>query len=334
MSFIPEWSPVAAVVIVWPQPSGDWAANFNEVEACYWELLKALADCSPVWLLRHPQMKNDEFIEQVNAIDAMHSIEVIDDIAYDDTWVRDFGPLSVEGGLLSFTFNGWGGKYSADNDNGVARALASKKGLQLVEQSFVCEGGALEVNDTGILLANAECVVDQNRNPGLNREGVESALKNILGIKDVAWLEGICVTGDDTDGHVDTIARFAPGDRVVYSGRNADHHDSVVLESLHQQISELANKYQWQLYELPTPILNSAVDGRLLPATYANFLIVNGAVLVPVYDCEEDQAALAILQEAFPSHKLTPVKCSALAEQHGSLHCSTMQIAQSAIAKV
>lgn len=334
MSFIPEWSPVAAVVIVWPQPSGDWAANFKEVEACYWQMLKSLADYSPVWLLRHPQLQNDAFIEQMSALDAKYAVELIDDIAYDDTWVRDFGPLSVEGGLVSFTFNGWGGKYAADNDNGVAKAIARKKGLRLVEQSFVCEGGALEVNGSGVLLANAECVVDSHRNPGLSQVEVESVLKNTLGVTDIAWLEGICVTGDDTDGHVDTIARFAPDNRVVYSGRNYHHHDAAVLESLHKQISALANKYQWQLYELPTPILESDVDGRLLPATYANFLIVNGAVLAPVYGCEEDQEALSIIQEAFPSYKVIPVMCSALAEQHGSLHCSTMQIAQSAIAKV
>ena len=334
MSFIPEWSPVAAVVIVWPQPFGDWAANFNDVEACYWQMLKVLADCSPVWLLRHPQLQNDAFIKQLNALEARYAIELIDDIAYDDTWVRDFGPLSVEGGLISFTFNGWGGKYSADNDNGVAQAIARKKGLRLVEQPFVCEGGALEVNDSGVLLANAECVVDRNRNPDFNQIEVESTLKNILGVNDIAWLKGICVTGDDTDGHVDTIARFAPGNRVVYSGRNADHHDAVVLESLHQQLSGLAVKYRWDLFELPTPVLRSDVDGRLLPATYANFLIVNGAVLVPVYECEEDQVALVVIQEAFPGYKIIPVVCSALAEQHGSLHCSTMQIAQSAVKQV
>lgn len=325
---------MAAVVIVWPQPEGDWAANYAAVEACYWQMLEATAQHSPVWLLRHPSLAVGDFLDRLAGINSEHAIEVISDIEYDDTWVRDFGPLSKSGELISFEFNGWGGKYTAIKDNAVAKALGQKKNLKLRAIDFVCEGGALEVNEAGVLMVNTECVVDEHRNPGVGRQAVEQLLKDTLGVSDVAWVEGICVTGDDTDGHIDTIARFAPGGKVVYSGRNEQHHDAAVLQSLHQQLARLANQYQWQLFELPTPIVHSDVDGRLLPATYANFLIVNGAVIVPVYGCPEDARALRVVAEAFPGYKIVSVMCAALAEQHGSLHCSTMQLAEAALVSI
>lgn len=329
--FLPEWSPVEAVVVVWPQPHGDWAANYSAVEACYWNMLEAIAEFAPIWLLKHPSVQVENFDARVSAIKGLHEIEVISDIEYDDTWVRDFGPLSTTQGLVSFRFNGWGGKYIGEKDNLVSRSLAKKKHFALKEVDFVCEGGALEVNESKVLLANAQCIVDPMRNASLDRNGVESVLKNTLGVDQVAWLDGVCMTGDDTDGHIDTIARFAPGDKVIYSGRNQKHHDAGVLESLHGQITRLSEKFNWELFELPTPVVVSEVDGRLLPATYANFLLVNGAVVVPIYDCPEDGIALDVVRAAFPDFKVIAVKCAALAEQHGSLHCSTMQIANAAV---
>lgn len=327
---LPEWAPCRAVLLAWPYPNGDWASNYAEVVECYWEVLSAIARAAPVWVLVHPSLEFSTFSAELEARAIEGVVEVRNDIHYDDTWIRDYGPISCSKKLMSFTFDGWGGKYCAKADNQVALNMADWLLLQPRSVDFVCEGGGLEVNAEQVLLANEECVIDSKRNPKLQKEDVQNILRECLGVREFAWLQGICLTGDDTDGHIDTIARFAPvgktGCAVIYSGRNTNHHDAAILQSLHQQIAALITRWGWEAFELPTPVALSKVDGRLLPATYANFLICNGCVFAPVYHLPEDDAAIAVLERAFPAFNVVPVYCAPLLEQHGSLHCATMQI--------
>lgn len=335
---LPEWSPCRAVLLAWPFPGSDWDESLEAVTQCYWQLLSAVladaADPVQAWVMVHPSMDSAEWRDEFDRRGLpQDALRLIDSVEYDDTWIRDYGPLSVGYGgsateYLDFAFNGWGGKFPAAADDEVSAQLAPWLEQMPVRLEWVLEGGALDVNSAGVLLANKDCVIDPHRNHSLNEQQVVRLLEERLGVTAIEWLEGICLTGDDTDGHVDTIARFAHDDCVVYAGRNADHTDAAVLESLHHQITEIAERRQWRQLELPSPMVHSQVDGRMLPATYTNFLIVNQRVLAPVYGVAEDAQALAVLQRAFPMRSVVAVNCAALVEQHGSLHCATMQVAQ------
>lgn len=327
-TFLPEWAPVKAVLLAWPPPDGAWRDNYSQVIHCYWDLLATISQAAPVWLLYHHSLSVDELkdgLRQRN-ID-IDRVRIIRDIAYDDTWIRDYGPLSLSQSYITYTFNGWGGKYEAANDNEVPSQLADLLGQKPRELPFICEGGGLETNGRD-LLVNANCLVDDHRNPGLSEREVEARLRQDLGVERVLWLRKAVLTGDDTDGHIDTIARFADATTIIYTGRNELHVDAQVLYGLHEQVQAIAHTFDFRTIELPSPNYFSLIDGRVLPCTYANFLITNGHVFAPVYGLAEDEQALSLLRDAFSQHLVVPVRCEALLEQHGSLHCATMQVAE------
>lgn len=327
-TFLPEWSPVRAVIIAWPYPGSDWQDCYDDVQECYWNLLSAFSSRVETWVLLHPSLERDAWHTEL----ARHSVttenlQVLPDILYDDTWIRDYGPLSLNNRYISFRFNGWGGKYPAEADNKVPSALETLLGHPVEKIEFVAEGGALEVNGQGVLLANRDCVIDKNRNPALDVAKTEALLTEVLGLTRIEWLEGIQLSGDDTDGHIDTIARFVNDTTLVYTGRNDNHPDAAILESLHRQIHSIATENHWNTVELPTPAVRSKADGAWLPATYANFLICGNSVFVPIYGVDCDGEAVSLLSGVFPGFDIVPVRCEALLEQHGSLHCATMQVA-------
>ena len=289
-------------------------------------MLRAFTTEVPVWLLVHPSIDLEALKNRLGESGVnIQRIHFETGIEYDDTWTRDYGPLSRNTGYVEFGFNGWGGKYSAPHDNAVPSQLTHLLGEQPVDAGFVCEGGGLETNGE-ILLVNRDCIVDELRNPGVPESVIAEQLKYWLGVADIEWLSNIQLTGDDTDGHIDTIARFVSENQVIYAGRNAVHPDAESLFSLHEQLTGIAERRNWQLFELPSPEVRSLLDNRVLPATYANFLLCNDKVFVPVYGVAEDEGALAVIARACPGRQVLPVRCEALLEQHGSLHCATMQI--------
>lgn len=323
---LPEWANTRAIALAWPFPSGDWRANLAQAQRCYAEMVSAFSQVVPVWLLVHPSVDIDSVksaLAQLNTESA--NVEFIHSINYNDTWMRDYGPLSCSTGYIQFEFNGWGGKYSAPDDNQVPNFLANWLGQVPRACSLVCEGGGLETNGE-VLLVNQDCIVDDARNLGSTQATMAMALQEWLGVESIEWLKNIQLTGDDTDGHIDTIARFVAPSKVIYSGKNPNHPDAQALERLDEQLSSIAARRHWQLFALPTPQYNSLIDGRMLPATYANFLICNKHIFVPIYGLPEDNEALEIISEACPDWTIIPVRCEALLEQHGSLHCATMQI--------
>lgn len=324
---LPEWAPARAVLLAWPYPDSDWGPSFAAVQACYVGMAVALSRAAPVWLMLHPTLSRPVIETALNAAGAdLSRFWIWDNVPYDDTWVRDYGPLSLSnGGHLALTFNGWGGKYEASRDNAIAQMLAERQRLELIKSNWVGEGGALETNGH-VLLLNGDCAIDECRNPGFERRAVEDTLRDLLGLQTLLWVDDVTLTGDDTDGHIDTLVRFVDEQVLVYAGRNSAHPDAKILDRLHIQVSKLAAQQGWRAFELPSPLVASQVDGRQLPATYANFLWLNGHLLVPVYGVAEDAAALELLGRLRPDVTLIPVRAEALLEQHGSLHCATMQI--------
>lgn len=324
---LPEWASVKTVLMAWPYPDSDWRETLAQAQACYWLMLAEFSARVHVTVLLHPSLSLTSFEQQFSKHNINTSrVTVINHIEYNDTWIRDYGPLSMNNGYQTFVFNGWGGKYNATADNAVASSLTKYIGPVEVS-NFVLEGGALETNGDYLLL-NADCIVDENRNEGMSFEKVEEFLARELGISKILWIKNVCLKGDDTDGHIDTLARFAPGKKIVYAGPNPSHGDHSTLCNLQEQIFRHCEKLDFEALALPSPIINSAVDGRQLPATYANFLLANSTLFAPIYGVEEDEQAIEVLSAAYPNFGIVPIRCEALLEQHGSLHCATMQIAE------
>jgi agmatine deiminase len=328
-----EWEDQDGVLLAWPHAGTDWAPGLSRVEAVFQELAARIAEAETLVVAA---------ADPSGAERALRCARVRTDrvrlfpAPTNDTWARDFGPLAVEMDgrprLLDFAFNGWGLKFAADRDNQVTRRLwkhGAFGATPLETVGLVLEGGSIESDGAGTILTTTACLLSPNRNPHLNRAGVEEALGRHLGAERVLWLEQGHLAGDDTDAHVDTLARLAPGDTILYvecDDRRDEHFAS--LTALADELRALRTRQgrPYRLVPLPWPRARFADDGQRLPATYANFLVINGAVLVPTYGDPGDQDALAAVAEGFPGRRVIGIDCSPLILQHGSLHCVTMQL--------
>lgn len=304
-----EWEPQDAVLLAWPHEKTDWSPVLEQAQATFSNIIEAIERFQRVILLRP---------------DAY-------DIPTNDTWARDFGPITIEENdrpvLLDFTFNGWGGKFPADLDNVISRNLHQRGAFgttPLRSIDLILEGGSIESDGEGTLLTTTECLLNPNRNPQLSKEQIEGVLKSELGVVSILWLENGSLAGDDTDAHIDTLARLCPNKTIVYVACDdpADEH----FEGLKAMEMELMKFPGYRLLPLPWPSAKYDADGQRLPATYANYLVINGAVLVPTYNDSADERALEVVQKAFPGREIIGIDCSTLILQHGSLHCVTMQI--------
>ena len=336
-TFLPEWHPQWGVLLAWPHPDTDWTDNLDTAEACYQQIVSHISTQAHVLLLCHDDT-HQQHIETLLGLVAHCRLENIHllQLPYNDTWARDFGPITVlEDGkplLLDFTFTAWGGKFPAELDNAVNAGLhqMGKLGTHPLEKhTLVMEGGSLETDGLGTLLTTEICLLNPNRNPALDKAAIESRLQAALGVTRILWLENGHLEGDDTDAHIDTLARFASPDSIVYMSctNPADSHYPA-LQAMERELQALRqlNGEPYHLFPVPLgkPILH---EGRRLAASYVNFLIINGAVLMPIYaDTEADAKAIIQIQTAFPEHQVIPIDCRPLIEQNGSLHCITMQL--------
>ena len=331
--FPAEWEPQSAILIAWPHAATDWAERLGEVEDTYVALVVAITRFQPVVIC----VADDDL--QIYAEARLRSARVdMDNVRfvpaeYDDTWLRDSGPVSLRDGdkfkLLDFRFTGWGGKYEASRDD---RLVGELSGLNVFQNYFVqsidfaLEGGAIETDGQGSLLTTWHCL--HERHPGATREELTAKLAGWLKQDRVLWLNHGYMEGDDTDAHIDTLARFAGPDAIVFQACDdpADSH-YVELQAMADDIAALrtAEGQPYRLFPLPwaQPVLD---EGRRLAASYANFLIVNGAVLMPAYGDSADKQAAEVLAAAFPERQIIPVPCRSLIWQNGSLHCITMQL--------
>lgn len=331
-----EWESHDAILFAWPDEQTDWAGTLIKARRTYLAIFEELLNYSPIVLI-----VREGIVDELNALfrelftSRSNKIHLF--VAeYNDTWARDFGPIGIEtdgnAGFIDFIFNGWGNKFDAVLDNLLTTRLrfsGAFKSAVVTSSPMVLEGGAIDSNGDGCLLTTSACLLNRNRNPGLNKVTIEEALIDSLGVSKVLWLDHGYLAGDDTDCHVDTLARFTSVDTIVYvnCGDEADEHYPALLK-MQEQLKGFHNQYNKPFTLIPLPWPQQILDeyGERLPATYANFLVSNGVVLMPVYDDENDDFALSQLAKAFPEHKVVGVNCLALLEQHGSLHCITMQL--------
>ncbi len=331
--FLPaEWHQQSGIQLTWPHEETDWAYMLGEVEECFVALAREIAS-------RESLIIATPHVEQVSSRLKAEGINMDNVKLYDcptnDTWARDHGAITmIEEGqpvLLDFTFNGWGLKFASDKDNQITRRLVEAGALcgrYSNHLGFVLEGGSIESDGAGTLLTTSECLLSPNRNAQMNRQDIEDYLKRTFRVQQVLWLDHGYLAGDDTDSHVDTLARLCPGDTIVYvecNDREDEHYEA--LQAMKRELQEFRTLNGEPYRLLALPMADCIVeDGERLPATYANFLIMNDAVLYPTYaQPANDRRAAEVLQEAFPGREIVGVDCRALIKQHGSLHCVTMQ---------
>jgi agmatine deiminase len=324
-----EWEPQDAVLICWPHEKTDWAPYLTEAEKVFADIAEAVTRFEKLIVVVHNKAAVRARLEQRG----VHMEQVaLYEIESNDTWARDFGPITIyENGkpvLLDFTFTGWGGKFDAGLDNQITAKLHAAGAFgntPLRTVDLILEGGSIESDGEGTLLTTAECLLNPNRNAQFDKQQVEVLLSKELGFENFNWLENGWLAGDDTDAHIDTLTRLCPDNTILYvqCTEPADEH----FPALRNMEEELKKMGPYRLLPLPWPTAKFDDKGSRLPATYANFLIINGAVLVPVYnDPIHDACALATVKKAFPDREIIGIDCSALILQHGSLHCVTMQI--------
>lgn len=331
-----EWEEQDSVLMAWPHENTEWV-NLEAVQDVTMEIARAITDFQHLLMAAPDVEKTRDRMARANvSMERVHLFE----IDTDDTWARDFGPITIfDAGrpiLLDFIFNGWGLKFRAALDNQITRKLAALGAFgktTLDTQGIVLEGGSIESDGQGTILTTSECLLSPNRNPHLSRSGVERFLGDTFGAKRVLWIEKGGIAGDDTDSHVDTLARFCPNEVIVFTA--CDDPTDVHYGPLGAMAEELrtfrtidGRPYRLLALPLPNPVYDE--DGRRLPATYANFLVINGAVLVPLYGTPKDYSAMQTIGEAFPGRKTIGIQCLPLLTGNGSLHCITMQLPKGA----
>lgn len=334
-----EWEEQDGILLAWPHIDSDWAPMLYEVEPVFVAIAATASRFGRVLIVAPAAGLIPARLEQAGAV--MDHIRLLE-LPTNDTWARDFGPITVRRDgkplLLDFGFNGWGLKFAADCDNQVTYRLHRLGVFGDCERQvpgLVLEGGSIESDGEGLVLTTAACLLEANRNPHLDRDGVEKMLRRWLGAQTVLWLEHGYLAGDDTDSHIDTLARLCPDNTIVYAScpdPADEHHAALGHMAMELQTLRNAAGESFRLLALPWPQPCYDAGGQRLPATYANFLVLNQAVLVPTYADPADATALAIIGQAFPGREIIGIDCRPLILQHGSLHCVTMQLPKGVLA--
>ncbi|MBP5380750.1 MAG: agmatine deiminase family protein [Bacteroidaceae bacterium] len=337
-----EWARQSGVQLTWPHKGTDWAPILKEVTECYIRMALEISLRERLIVVTPEPEAVDKLLQERLPKRALENIS-IHEMPTDDTWARDHGFISLVTNmgslLLDFQFNGWGRKFPADEDNRINRRLMDTgvlHGQYEDHLDFVLEGGSIESDGKGTILTTSQCLLAPNRNQN-SGEGLEDCLKRYLRAERVLWLDYGHLAGDDTDGHIDTLARFCPNDTIAYvqcTDESDEHYAN--LKKMEEQLLGFRTTEGEPYRLIPLPMAAPAYDetGLRLPATYANFLIINGAVLMPTYGNEErDERAQRQLQLAFPKHEIVGIDSRTLIQQHGSIHCSAMQFPMGVIKK-
>lgn len=330
LTLLPEWAKQEAVVLAWPHAQSDWLPWIDEARQSYLKLIEAINNSGVTVILLCLEAE----LGLVRAMLSLRSKVLIVPIEYNDTWTRDYVFVTCETPAgnqpVEFTFNGWGQKFDATADNLVNSTLSKLCQRPLITSNRVLEGGAIEMDQNQFLMSTSSCLYNPKRNAQMSEAEYIALFTELLGAKRVNIFSNGHLIGDDTDGHIDTLARFTPLRGIVmqsaFNRPDDDHFEG--LNALKEELEKAFRGYD--IFELPLPhVLNS--EGDRLPASYANFLICNDYVLAPVYQQLEDDLATETLQKAFPNHHVVAIDCSTIVQQFGSLHCITMQIPENTL---
>lgn len=332
--YLAEWECDGPIMLALPHENTDWADILPEAIAQYKRIISAFTEHGERILLIVPDSKRAPEVLDGCPLDSVTFVE----IPTNDTWTRDYGPVTVcrhdRIRALDFGFNGWGLKFAADKDNLVNLRMKEDGilpvGMYRNLREFILEGGSIETDGCGTLLTTTRCLLSPNRNGGGTRAEIGERLSRELGVDHILWLDYGALIGDDTDSHIDTLCRLAPGNIIFFTGcRDMDDPQFEELLHMRAQLSMFRNAEgePYNLVELPLPDAVHDESGERLPATYANYLVTPRAVYMPVYNQpEKDELACQTVRIAFPDHEIVPVECLTLVKQHGSLHCSTMTL--------
>lgn len=338
-----EWEGAEAIIMAYPDSCSDWNYILDEARDQFdYIIITLLSYCERVILICSDKKYTVEHLTGNGLTKKLSSELILVEQDLNDTWTRDYGPISVieqaesiESILnLDFGFNAWGLKFAADKDNTAVRKLRDKGILKKDSYrnylDFILEGGALESDGKGTLLTTEQCLLSPNRNPAYTVDDIENILKTRLGLKRILWLKHGHIIGDDTDSHIDTICRFAPNDTIVYTSAGSNSQDPQYedLDKMYEDLKQFRTlsgvPYNLVALPLPDPIFE---DGRRLAAGYANYLVTDRCLYLPTYSQPyNDNAAEMVLKSVYPDHTIIPIDCRTLIKQGGSLHCSTMQV--------
>lgn len=333
-----EWYPQSGVQLTWPHEETDWLPIMDEVIPCFVAIAKEIMKREKLLVVGRDEEEVRRLLGDID--EERFRFKTFDS---NDSWARDHGAITVlvdgQPVIYDFVFNGWGMKFPADIDNLITRFLYADEtfdeGVMYQDmRPFVLEGGSIESDGAGTLLTTKECLLSLNRNEYLPQGQLEYHLKEMFGVERVLWLDNGYLAGDDTDSHVDTLARFCSEETIAYvqcTDQQDEHYKELNAMEKELQGFRRRNGEPYRLIALPMadPV---EWEGERLPATYANFLILNGAVLLPFYNSPQDEVARKALQEAFPDREIVGINCLPLIKQHGSLHCVTMQYPEGVIA--
>ena len=329
-----EWEPHAATWLAWPHNEETWPGRLPQVREIFLRLIEALHQHERIHLLVNDAASAEQVDQRIRERGFDAGAISLHEMPTADAWLRDSGSIFLTGAnpqqplvASAWRFNAWGGKYAdLQADAGLAQRIAARLGVPCFEPGIVLEGGAIDVNGSGACLTTEQCLLHPNRNPGLQRADIERHLGATLGVCHVIWL-GCGVVGDDTDGHVDDVARFV-GPSTVVCALETDPQDAN-FASLQDNFRRLqaatdARGQPLDVVPLPTPGYVGSPSERL-PASYANFYVANGVVLVPTYDHPNDDHALSILRDLFPGRRVVGIPCEPLVWGLGAIHCVTQQ---------
>jgi len=316
-----EWEEQEALIVVFPPKQSDWVHSIEEIHKTYLEFITKIARFQKCLVVCEDKKA------LANLLPTLQNIELIE-MPTNDTWIRDFGGINIyknhKRRTYDFIFNAWGNKFEASLDNSITKQLFEEGYLEGKFKSFdfVLEGGSIDSNGNGVMLSTAYCLYEQNRNAHLSKKQIKKTLIELFGLKELIVLENGALMGDDTDSHIDTLARFINKKTIAYV-KCYDKKDEHYKE-LRKMEKEL-QKTEFNLLPLPLPSAKYFNNHRI-PATYMNFVLINNAVLVPTYSDPYDKEVLAIFERCFPEREVVGIESSILIREHGSLHCASMNI--------
>lgn len=316
-----EWEEQEALIVVFPPKQSDWAHSIDEIHRTYLTFISKIAHFQKCLVICEDKKA------LATMLPSLQNIELIE-MATNDTWIRDFGGINIyknhKRRTYDFIFNAWGNKFEASLDNSITKQLFEEGYLEgkLKSLDFVLEGGSIDSNGKGAMLSTAYCLYEQNRNSHLSKKQIRKTLIELFGLKELIVLEHGALMGDDTDSHIDTLARFINKNTIAYVkcyDKNDEHYDEL------RKMEKELRKTEFDLLPLPLPSAKYFNDHRI-PATYMNFVLINNAVLVPIYSDPYDAEVLAIFARCFPEREIVGIESSILIREHGSLHCASMNI--------